>query len=55
MNFLLAMRCPVGQTHGQTPWSARVPLDPLFNTETIALPAKGRPGGRPRTEGSGLL
>jgi hypothetical protein len=51
MNFLLAMRCPVGQT----PWSARVPLDPLFNTETIALPAKGRPGGRPRTEGSGLL
>src|SRR6266478_3203030 len=36
---------------GQTPWSARVPLDPLFATGSISSKREGRPGGRPRTGG----
>ena len=38
-------------TNGGESWSARVPLDPLFNGIGIQL-WKGRPGGRPRTRGS---
>src|SRR5437667_6012056 len=33
---------------GRTPWSARVPLDPLFATGSISSKREGRPGGRPR-------
>src|SRR5260370_37946851 len=36
---------------GQTPWSARVPLDPLFATGSISSKREDRPGGRPRTGG----
>src|SRR5438876_9411227 len=36
---------------GQTPWSARVPLDPLFATGSISSKREGRLGGRPRTGG----
>src|SRR2546422_1667899 len=35
---------------GRTPWSARVPLDPLFaNKVSLIQPRTGRPGRRPRT------
>ena len=38
---------------GRTPWSARVPLDPLFSGRIKYLPAStSRPGGRLRTRGS---
>jgi hypothetical protein len=36
---------------GRTPWSARVPLDPLFAARSISSKREGRPGGRPRTGG----
>jgi len=38
---------------GRTPWSARVPLDPLFpRTDKLLPPQTSRPGGRLRTGGS---
>ena len=38
---------------GRTPWSARVPLDPLFSRRIKRLPSStSRPGGRLRTRGS---
>jgi hypothetical protein len=38
---------------GQTPWSARVPLDPLFARRVRPFDnVKGRRGRRPRTRGS---
>jgi hypothetical protein len=41
---------------GQTPWSARVPLDPLFARRVRPFDdVKGRRGRRPRTRGSALL
>jgi hypothetical protein len=44
----------VGQTVGQTPWSARVPLDPLFDNEISIIETRQAdvgvgcgPGGPP--------
>ena len=43
----------VAELVGQTPWSARVPLDPLFARRIKCLPqTKSRPGGRLRTGAS---
>src|SRR6266404_2257245 len=41
------------QIVGRTPWSARVPLDPLLANRIRVVPAgQGRRGRRPRTRGS---
>jgi hypothetical protein len=43
----------VAELVGQTPWSARVPLNPLFARRIKCLPqTKSRPGGRLRTRAS---